>query len=133
MSDPIERAYAPPAARTPIVSETLAFVVLALVTLLGFSQLLLERPYDNYAVFAVVGVSVVFAWLDAPRWRLDRGENMILLVLVWWLGFPLYFHNRAKRGARRLVVLAIVAVACVSVTSAWTRREMLMQKITQER
>lgn len=128
---PTDNPYAPPRANVEPIDgaladgrgDSLGWVILA-VPAVGGALVPVTNALGLATVHSLLGfvvpiTTIVLIAKDAPRWGM-RGSRFILgLLLIWMIAFPLYFHERAKRGAPRRVLLAIASVALYLVGSFW--------------
>lgn len=115
----IDNPYAPPA--TPAAEgvavydgdDRLGWAILAIPAAAGVIGPLLMIVSPELGTF--IGVPVLVATLvlvskDAPRWGLKPSHQVLGLLFLWLIYFPVYFHRRSRKGAPPRVVHAIASM-----------------------
>jgi len=118
VSEPVHNPYAPPVAAPDVAraevprDDNLGWAILAIPAaagIVGPLLTLLSPGLVSLIGFPMIIATAVLVAKDAPRWGLRASHQVLGVVLLWMIYFPVYFHRRAKKGAPKRVGLAILS------------------------
>jgi hypothetical protein len=116
---PVDPMYAPPAEPTAAVvpqqapsGDPLGWMLLATPLVGGLVEVFCPlATLGTLVSFAALLVTVVLIGVDAHRHRQPATKHVVRAVLFWLVFYPVYMNARAKWGAPRRLLLAILVAA----------------------
>lgn len=119
----IAKMYAPPTAAiddAPVVPyrgrDSLGWALLATPIVAGLALVIVNVSFaagswaPTFVSLGMIVVTSVLAAIDARRWHLHR-PGIVGMLLLWLVFYPRYFVKRSARGAPRLFLLSLAAIA----------------------
>jgi hypothetical protein len=90
-------------------SDHLGWVLVALPCIVAPVVLLVPEA-DRFASYGmIIACAALVAW-DCKRWKIYPSARWVVGTLMLWLvAYPLYLHERGKRGATKLLVPGLCA------------------------